>query len=334
MRIMIRLNQLTLTISVALLALPVLGEDLLLRLQPNEAAPVVKRIVATEKVLLDAAPVADAPAWQQLELMLPLEGYIPTAALTKNFEIVERTAVHFLPSANAFELTTIGPGDRYEIGEAEAEWTRVTFQKTLTGYFSADASPADIDATEAREISVPEPPTLELPETPGPADEGRWAEIRFDPDAPVSTLNPDELPPENVVWKAGPRSPAPTRQPKPRAIEPIPGAPALTDGIMVGPSETQAREKNTNTEAPDADQPSRRLTGILVREIREDGPAYPIRLRSPEGRLIAYVDLSEIFINDLSPFIDSQVDLRGPIQPLHPGDRRLVMFVSEIEYAE
>ena len=331
---MIRLNQLTLTISLALLALPALGEDLLLRLQPDEAAPVVKRIVATEKVLLDAAPVADASAWHQLELMLPLEGYVPTAALTKNFKIVENTPVHFLPSANAFELTTIEPGDRYEIREAEAEWTRLTFQKTLNGYFSADASPTDIDTTEAREFSAPEPPTLELPESPGPTDEDHRAEVRFDPDASVSTLNPDELPPENVVWKAAPRSPAPTRQPQPRAVEPIPSAPALPDGIMVGPSETQAREKNTSTEAPEADQPSRRLTGILVREIREDGPAYPIRLRSPEGRLIAYVDLSEIFINDLSPFINSQVDLRGSIQPLRPGDRRLVMFAQEIKNTE
>lgn len=331
---MIRLNQLTLTISLALLALPAFGEDLLLRLQPDEAAPVVKRIVATEKVLLDAAPVADALEWQQLELMLPLEGYVPTAALTKNFEIVERTAVQFLPSANAFELTKIEPGDHYEIREAEAEWTRVTFRKNLTAYFPAGASPTDIEITEAREISAPKPPTLELPLPPGPTDEDQRAEVRFDPDAPVSTRNPDELPPENVVWKAAPRSPAPTRQPQPQAIEATPSAPALPDGIMVGPSETQAREKNTNTEAPDADQPSRRLTGVLVREIREDGPAYPIRLRSPEGRLIAFVDFSEIFINDLGPFINSQVDLRGPIQPLRPGDRRLVMFAREIELAE
>ena len=331
---MIRPNQLTLTISLALTALPAFGEDLLLRLQPDEASPVVKRIIATEKVLLDAAPVADAPEWQQLELMLPLEGYVPAAALTKNFEIVERTAVRFLPSANAFELTKIEPGDRYEIGGAEAEWTRVTFQKKLTAYFSADASPTEIDMTESREISAPEPPTLELPTDSGPAGEDRREEGRFDPDAPVGTRNPDELPPENVVWKTGPRSPAPIRQPQPRAIEATPSAPALPDGIMVGPSETQAREKKTSTEAPGADQPSRRLTGILVREIRGDGPAYPIRLRSPEGRLIAYVDFSGIFISDLSPFINSQVDLRGPVRPLRHGDRRLVMFAREIKTTE
>ena len=331
---MYRLNQLTLTISLALLALPAFSEDLLLRLQPDEAAPVVKRILATEKVLLDAAPVADAPKWQQLELMLPLEGYIPTAALTKNFEIVEQTPVHFLPSANAFELTTIEASDDYKIGEAETEWTRVTFQKTLTGYFPAGASPAEIDTAEAREITAPGPPTLELPTDPGPADGDGQAKVRFDPDVGVGTRKPNELPPENVVWKTGPRSPAPIRQPQPRAIEPIPSTPALPEGIMVSPAETQAREKSKTTEAPDADQPSRRLSGILVREIREDGPAYPIRLRSPEGRLIAYVDLSGMFISDLSPFINNQVDLRGPIQPLRPGDRRLVMFAREIKNAE
>ncbi|MFP4156084.1 MAG: hypothetical protein ACLFU4_00530 [Opitutales bacterium] len=331
---MTRLNNSIFTISFALLALPIFGEDLLLRLQPDASTPVVQRIVATEKVLLDADPVPDAPEWQQLNLELPLEGYVPTATLSKNFEIHEQTPVRFLPSANAFQITTIEPEDRYEIGEAEAEWTRITLEKTLTVYFADDRSPAGIDPDEASKITVPEPPALELPVDPGAADAGRRAQIRFDPDADLGTRRPDELPPENVAWKAGPRSPAPTRQPQPRAIEPISDESDRPRGIMVSPAETQAREERSATGAPAPNQPSRRLTGILVREIREDGPAYPVRLNAPGGRLIAYVDLSEIFINDLSPFIGQRVDLRGPIQPLRPGDRRLVLFARDIQLAE
>jgi hypothetical protein len=102
---------------------------------------------------------------------------------------------------------------------------------------------------------------------------------------------------------------------------------------MVGPAETQAREA-VDPEPSANSEPARRLTGVLVREINKDGPAYPIRLRSPEGRLIAYVDLSALFISDLSPFIGQPVNLVGELRPLRPNTRELVILAREIRAAE
>lgn len=303
-----------------------------LRLQPDAEAPAVTQIVATEKVLLDAAPVEAEGRWQRLQLTLPLEGYVPTGALSKNFKIAAPTPVHFLPAANSSELCRIEPGDPYELSRAEENWSRITFKKTLPAYFREDVLPTVSKTQAPAEITAPEPPPLELPVTP-PAGESRTPTVRFDPEAGVGTRRPNELPPENVVWKSTPRSPAPIRGPGPQAVDPIPTAPRLPDGIMVGAGDTQAREATT-VEAPPADTPMRLLTGILVRKIHAEGPGYPIRLESPEGRLIAYVDLSELFINDLSAFLEQRVFLRGPIIPLSEGDNRLVVFARDLRLAE
>jgi hypothetical protein len=100
---------------------------------------------------------------------------------------------------------------------------------------------------------------------------------------------------------------------------------------MVSSEQTQARET-----APDfgpAKVP-RLLTGILKQDLSNDGSAYPIRLRSPEGRLIAYVDFSGIYISDLSPYLDQKVYLRGQIHPLPESGGRLVILAEEIRLAE
>lgn len=321
---MIRLKSLTACLCLACLTVHTRGDEIALRLQPDADAPVVAEILATEKVRIDAAPVQGIPGWLQLGLPLPLEGYVPTAALNKSLSLGEGTSVHVLPSTTALVLTTLGADDPFTIAEAEDDWTRITFEKVVTAYFPSASQ-------SAPDWIVPEPPILELPTdtTPLPQESNR----RLDASGPVSTLRPDQLPPENVVWKTAPRNPAPIRQPQPQAYTPRPAAPDLPEGIMVGPAETQAREPAA-IEPPAPDQPLRRLTGILVREIDEEGPAYPIRLHSPEGRLIAFVDLSELFISDLGPFLGQPVELRGPLLPLSSTNRQLVIFARELRQNE
>lgn len=296
------------------------AEDILLRLKPDTGAPVITRIIATEKVLLDAAPAGEN--WKTLQLEIPFEGYVPTATLTKAMDIVLDTPVHFLPSANSDVLTKVEEGDIYELLRAKDGWTTVGYKKRLKTYFRANAggSPAP--------EPIPEAPVLNLGFTePVPS-----VEPNFDPNAEVGQTTFDELPPENVVWKSTPRTPnAVLPQPQPQAVDLPAEAPLLPDGIMVGPAETQAREIPTG--APESDKPLRLLTGTLVREITTVGPAYPIRLRSPEGRLIAYVDFSGIFIEDFKPYLNQRVFLRGQIFPLKPNDSQLVIFAEEIRLA-
>lgn len=294
--------------------------DILLRLRPDNAAPVFTRIIATEKVLLDAAPAGDN--WKTLQLKIPFEGYVPTATLTKGMDIVLDTPVHFLPSANSDVLTKAEEGDIYELLRAKDGWTTVGYKKQLKTYFQGSALPSP--APEP----VPEAPVLDL----GFTEPAPNTSPAFNPDAEVGRTSVDELPPGNVVWKSAPRTPnAVIPQPQPRAVDLPEEAPLLPDGIMVSPAETQAREATPET--PESDKPLRLLTGTLVREITTDGPAYPVRLRSPEGRLIAYVDFSGIFIEDLKPYLDQRVFLRGQIFPVQTNNSQLVIFAQEIRLA-
>ncbi|MGB1127653.1 MAG: hypothetical protein ACPG3X_04705 [Opitutales bacterium] len=296
------------------------AEGIPLRLQPDPAAPVITRMIATENVLLDAAPATGD--WRQLKMEIPFEGYVPTASLTKSLAIAPDTPVHFLPSANSEVLTRVEEGDIYEVLRAEDGWSTVGFKKRLTTYFQESPMAA---APEP----IPEPPVLNIGfSEPAPIP----AAPTIAPEAAVAGLPIDGRPPANVIWKSTLRTPnAQIREPQPQAVERVEEAPLLPDGIMVGPAQTQARE--AMPAAPDSDKPLRLLTGILVRQITSEGPAYPIRLESPEGRLIAYVDFSGIFIKDLKPFLGQRVFLRGQIFPVKANDSQLVIFAEKIHLA-
>ena len=108
-------------------------------------------------------------------------------------------------------------------------------------------------------------------------------------------------------------------------------SPYIEESIVVSTSNTQAREP---VPAIGPAKKARLLTGLLIREIVPEGPKYPIRLESPEGRFIAYVDLSGIFITDLSPYIGQKVYLRGEVHPLPKGSSQLVILVQNIQLAE
>lgn len=330
--------------AIIITALLILGsthlfaEDIILRLKPDANSPAITRIIATEKVLLDAAPADENNDWRKLDLKVPFDGYVPAATLTKNFAIIDNTPVHALPDAKTDIVTRVNDGDLYEVKRVSDEWATIRFNKQLTTYFRAGALPSAAPKPSQTPISdtipepVPEAPVLDLTiSAPTHTPEPKAAE--FDPKLGVGKTSPEDLPPENVLWKSASRSSPPIREPQPQATQPQQAPPALPNGIMVEPSQTQAREANTNA-PPGADKPHRILTGILVREIEADGPAYPVRLQSPEGRLIAYVDFSGYFIDDLSPYIDERVILRGQIIPLKTGSRNLVIFVHDILLAD
>ena len=96
---------------------------------------------------------------------------------------------------------------------------------------------------------------------------------------------------------------------------------------MVTPDHTQARE-----DTPDLSpaKTPRLLTGKLARQIEVDGPGYPIRLKSPEGRLIAFVDLSRIYLPDLGPYLGQKVYLRGQVHPLPNSSGQLVILAETL----
>jgi hypothetical protein len=310
------------------------AKDILLRLQPNAGSPVIAKVTASEKVLLDAAPAPSNATlgWRQLALPTPFEGYVPIAAMSKNFEIIEGTPVHYLPTSESAAITHVESGDRYEVIRAKEEWATVRFSKDITGYFIDDATEeVAFDLT-----ALPVPKIIAQTTTPSPRMTNTTPEpvaipaprARVNPDEPIAQIDPKTLPPENVSWQAAEaRAPAQPAQPTPHTSSP--DLDAAT--IMVPAAQTQARE--TTPDLGPAKTP-RLLTGKLVREINVDGPTYPIRLQSPEGRLIAYVDFSAIYISDLAPYLEQKVYIRGQIHPLPNTQNQLVILAESLRLAE
>ncbi len=105
-------------------------------------------------------------------------------------------------------------------------------------------------------------------------------------------------------------------------------SPELTD-IMV---ESNIQTKRSAPKSPGEMHgiPTRTMAGKLVRRYRNYGPRYPLRLLSPSGNRIAYIDISRIFISDLRPYLDQQIHISGEVRPLVPGSRELVIFARTI----
>jgi hypothetical protein len=333
------------------LSAPLSGaREILLRTAPEAGAPAIAKITATDRVILDAAPAGRnaEEGWHQLALPTPFEGYVPTATLDKSLAIVAGTAVHYLPTTESATITEVAPDDRYEVVREQNDWATVRFYKPITGYFllgpGDDAVRVEIDlqaprltpltpARKAQAVAAPAGPseaTLEPALEPLAIPAPRRP---INPDEPISQLDPDSLPPENVVWQPAAdrgRASAARNEDQPES-NPPPRIPNPESAIMVTPEQTQARE---TAPAPGPAKPPRLLSGQLIRQIEVDGPGYPIRLYSPDGRLIAFVDLSGIYLPDLNPYLNERVYIRGQIHPLPDSSSQLVIFAESLRLAE
>jgi hypothetical protein len=308
------------------------AKEILLRLQPNAESPVIAKVTASDKVILDTAPAPKNAAlgWRQLAVPTPFEGYVPVATMSKNFEIIEGTSVQYLPTSESAAITRVESGDRYEVVRVKEDWATVRFYKDIIAYFIDDTSVEvafSITRPNASELTTPTPEPIDIT-TPEPIAIPAAA-TRINPDEPIAQLDPNALPPENVHWQAANES---AGESKPKlAPHETSSAPPLSEPIMVPAAQTQARE--ATIELGPAKTP-RLLTGTLVREINVSGPDYPIRLKSPEGRLIAYVDFSEVYISDLAPYLDQKVYVRGQVYPLPNTHSQLVILAESLRLAE
>jgi hypothetical protein len=327
------------------------AKELLLRTAPEADAPIIAKVTASDKVILDAAPAPTnaAAGWRQLALPSPFEGYVPNAAMAKNFDIVVGTPVHYLPTANAAEITRVEPGDSYEVVRVNEDWATVRFRKDITGYFideTAEDVAIDFQALQPSpqedRSATERTQTAQTPRTaiaPAPSLRSAPAPVaipaprtRINPDAPISQLDPNSLPPENVTWRParlrGSESAGQSESVPEPARHTV--APQSVGGIIVPSSQTQARE--AAPEFGPAKTP-RLLTGILKQELAHDGSAYPIRLLSPDGRRIAYVDLSGIYIPEIKPYLNEKVYIRGQIHPLPESSAQLVILAESLRLA-
>jgi hypothetical protein len=260
-----------------------------------------------------------ARGWQWTEYTTSMEGYIPAKSLSKNFELELDTFVRAERSTTATVLTLVEAGDHFEVLKSDDTWATVRFRKAVPVYFLQSEMVAPAAKTNSPAPIAPLATSSLRPSTSPSIS-------RFDPSRRVSTATADALPPENVIWSSAPASTAPIERIEPK---PVPVEPINMDDIMVGPAETQAREAPREPEIQPG-TPMRLLSGKLVRVISSFGPRYPIRLNTVSGKRVAYVDMSNIFINDLRPYLDQMVYIHGEVRPLVPGSKDLVILARTI----
>ena len=284
------------------------GSDIILRLAPSGQATIVGTIKADSPEIQAAQPVTEnGPIehnWKHFDYTQQINGYLPAGRVSKNFELTSRSPLYVKPDKNSQVLTFIQPADPFEIIRNDENWFYIRLQKMLPVFFqeatSTDsAPPAEVSASSFKH--------------------------KVNPDTKIGNLDLSELAPETVIWKKAP---------------PSSDLPVVTDktssfptDIIVSESQTQTSELPRNPSL-DANTPLSELTGILVREISNTGPRYPIRLKSSSVNANIYVDLSQLFISDLRPFLDQPVKITGKTRPLVSGSRDQVIQAQALSIIE
>ena len=261
------------------------AQDVILRLTPNESAPIVARIDSQTPAVASARPVLEAAkardGWKWIEHTATLDGYIPTSSLSKNFEIALDTHVRAAPKPSAPALTNVQADDRIQITASNDQWSSVRLRKAVPVYFRVQALPAH---------TASQVPGHALPARP-----------QINPYAKTTNIAPNKLAPENVKWRA---APAGTPDPVLPKKAPAPQRRAKATSIMTGSVD---RHESELPQAPKvtSDAPIRNVRGILAREITNSGPRYPIRLKTSDGQRIAYVDMSHVVRSSQNQFKSS-----------------------------
>jgi hypothetical protein len=347
-----------------------------LHLAPEPDAPIIGQLIASQRVILDAAPAPRnaAAGWRQLPLPTPFEGFVPAESVDKSLSIAEGSPVRYLPTMESARITRVEAGDQYEVVRRTDQWVTVRFRKAITGYFNTpdtesfaldlgaarplqpQSSPRRETAREAESVGqgIIPPRPLAPPSSPAQPPAGPRAELRaepqaeplrfpanpltINPDQPIAQTNPDQLPPENVTWRpinpsaspdqdgpSGPRAAASSRS-RPAA------APMNSSGdIMVTREHTRA-EASPQIPAPEGSV--RQLKGVLIQRPPTQRSPYTLQLQDQDGRFIAFVDLSGVYIAALDPFLGERVLLRGPLRALSANDQRLVLLASSLRLAQ
>lgn len=311
-----------------LTALPLLAlggflqaQDVILRLEADSDAPPFARLNAADPAINNAAPVLDAAkadaGWRWTEYRADLKGYVATGSLSKSLEVDRGARILAAPDRDAPLLTHAEAGDQFSLLSTDDQWAAVRFKKEVPVYFNLQSLSGSLPTaapTPAKKVA----PAPEAPE-PAPRSTALRRSQSFDPNTPPARLNPQELPPENVAWSG--------------AADAVGSVLAPASGsIVVPPAETAAPE---TPRAPQigAGTPTRAYVGQLVREISSSGPRYPLRLHV-SGRRVAYIDMSQIFISDLRPYLNRNVYIRGEVMPVVPGSRELIIVARVIRLAD
>ncbi len=301
-----------LTISTALSAT---AKDVLLRLSPSADALVIARVPHTDDTVKNAAQLADPfkaqYGWFKSNHRSNWEGYLPSANVSKNYEIKLGTPIFDNANLIGIALTQIEGDDQIEILQVADVWTKVRVQKTLTVYFQRIVAP-----TPAPRLAKPVTQLQPLPV---------YVKPQFDPSLGVGSTKPEALPPENVVWVSAPHTPITVSKPEPS------NAPQPPTSLDYSYSETAPAT------LPSSDFTSGRiyrLSGILIREIDNNAPRYALKLKNDLGQLVAYVDMSQLYLEEIRPYLDQNVYIHGEVNPIELNSQLPVITARTLRIRE
>ncbi|MGJ8650484.1 MAG: hypothetical protein ACSHX4_09000 [Opitutaceae bacterium] len=283
--------QRTLRFTLALLFCTTAGlqaGDVLLRLSPDANAPTVARVDETNSTIQRSTQVANPflaqNGWKQSQHKVSIDGYISTAKMSKNFEIELQTPLSANSNLSGTPLTRIEKSDQIKVLKVDDQWAQLRITKTLPVFFQQRTRPV----TPLAPITMNAKPTYRQETN----DKSYLND--FDPARGVGITRPEALPPENVVWTSSNSAPIPRPAPKANARS-------------INPT-TQRTLAPATTQTTYAEGIIYRFSGTLV----QAGNA--LQLEDGQGNRLVNVDISQMYINDIGPYLDKKVQIHGEVQ--------------------
>jgi len=282
-------------------------------LEPDSSSSQVASIDPDQFHLIEYFPVLDEAkareGWLFAEYDGTFVGFVDPGTVTKGLNIQSNTPVYLRPDSGSPVLALIQEGDSVEIKQVGTDWVEIEFQKRVPVYFK-DPDFEDPDAPE-EETEPATPPQPERGERTLRNEDSREEPIPVEP----LTREEDRRQGENETGNT-------------EVLEAIetPPAPRVAPGL--------SPNRDTPTQAPSGspayDTP-RYIEGKLVRATRLFGfkPRYRYELKSAGGKHMAWVDLSNVLVQSLAPYMDKQVRIYGEIRPLKANDD-LIVFARTI----
>lgn len=274
------------------------ASEVLLRLSPDANAAAVARVDDTSPTIQRSTQVANPflaqNGWKQSQHMVSVDGYISTAKMSKNFEIELQTPLSANTNLSGTPLTRIEQSDQIKVLQVHDQWAKLRITKALPVYFQQQTRPV----TPLAPITTPSKPTYSRD-----TNDKSYLDD-FDPARGVGITRPEALAPENVVWRSSNSAPIPRPEPKAQTFAP-------TTHRNLAPATSQTTY---------ADGIIYRFSGTLAQA------ANALHLEDARGNHLVDVDISEMYINDIGPYLDKQVYIYGEVQLSE--DRNQVLAIT------
>lgn len=306
-----RLTGLTLSLLFAA-TYSALANDVHIRLSPSLQEPVIFSVNSDEPVVQNAITITNAglaqQGWMRSSHQVRLEGYLSSAKLSKNFEIELKSKVFSSNDLKGPAVTTIQMGDTIELLAVDEAWSHIRIEKSMPVYFKLG------ETREPTPIYVP--PVQEYT--------SQVSSSGYDPNLRVGTINPRSLPPENVVWTS-----TTNEQPRSLPAQPTPAATPITSSL----AQIDTNASSTSSKVR-PDGRIYRLSGTLIRGISQEVPRYALQLEDSTGTRLAYVDVSQMFIEDIRPYVNQSVYIHGEVHPVESGSQSHVIIARTLRISQ